>query len=127
MYPGIAFPEYLPSERERSNIFHAGQACGGLRIMRRSLTPGKLETVSPRRRLTLEETAEQPICAITQSKPMGPLSNRRGQMLLKPTGLYSRLYRGESASLDCNSDIQPLGGPRLPGIGCVFVRVGTAI
>ena len=52
---------------------------------------------------------------------------RHGHGLRQPHGLDLDLYPGESATLECNSVIQSLGDPRVPGAGCVRVRVGAAI
>ena len=51
----------------------------------------------------------------------------RDQVLRQQNGLDSDLYPGESATLEHNSVIQSLGDPRVPGVGCLRLRMGPAI
>jgi hypothetical protein len=52
---------------------------------------------------------------------------RHGQGRRQPNELELDLYPGESATLECNSVIQSLGDSRVPGVGFLCVRMGSAI
>jgi hypothetical protein len=47
--------------------------------------------------------------------------------LRQPNGLDLDLDPGESATLECNSVVESPGGPGVPGIGCLRLRMGSAI
>jgi len=62
-------------------------------------------------------------CAIKQLRES--LLGWRGHRLRQPDVLVFNL--GESASMDCNSIVQSLRDSRVPSIGLLCVRLGSAI